>query len=294
MQETIMQELCSSNRVLQGLEIKSARAVAGSSIHQAWKLELNDHRKIFAKIVPVKDTCKLKYELNGLEALRKFANPKVLLIPEPLGLEILSSVSILLIPWLNLKAGNQTNLGKGLALLHQTSSEEQQKCFGWDEDGYIGAGPQPGGRIENWAECFIELRLKPQLEIAKKWGLETGVIKKTLSVIKCKLEEHNPQKCLVHGDLWSGNCSTNSHNLGILIDPAVWWADREVDIAMTKLFGGFSDEFYRGYESIWPSSKSASKRLEIYNLYHLINHANIFGGSYIKQSLSSIKVLDND
>ncbi|MEC9028839.1 MAG: fructosamine kinase family protein, partial [Cyanobacteriota bacterium] len=89
---------------------------------------------------------------------------------------------------------------------------------------------------------------------------------------------------LVHGDLWSGNANVLSDGRGVLLDPATWWADREVDLAMTQLFGGFSQDFYIGYENVWPLPADASKRVEVYNLYHLINHANLFGGSYRSQS----------
>ena len=107
------------------------------------------------------------------------------------------------------------------------------------------------------------------------------------------LDQHNPNPALVHGDLWSGNASIQSNGKAVIFDPAVWWADREVDLAMTRLFGGFSNEFYVGYESIFPIEESAKKRIDIYNLYHLLNHANIFGGSYKNQCLSSLKKLSN-
>ena len=95
----------------------------------------------------------------------------------------------------------------------------------------------------------------------------------------------------MHGDLWSGNCGSTKNGLGSLYDPASYWADREVDISMTKLFGGFNREFYKGYEEIWPLDKSSKDRTDIYNLYHLLNHANIFGGSYKENSLKILKDL---
>ncbi len=105
------------------------------------------------------------------------------------------------------------------------------------------------------------------------------------------LQEHNPVPSLVHGDLWSGNASTTKDGKGIIFDPAVYWADREVDLAMTKLFGGFSNEFYVAYKNTWPLNESAKRRVNIYNLYHLLNHANMFGGSYANQCFSSINQL---
>ena len=107
------------------------------------------------------------------------------------------------------------------------------------------------------------------------------------------LNFHCPKISLVHGDLWSGNCASTENGLGSLYDPSCYWADREVDISMTKLFGGFSKEFYKGYETIWPLEKSYKDRIEIYNLYHLLNHANIFGGSYKENTLKTLKDLSS-
>ena len=112
-------------------------------------------------------------------------------------------------------------------------------------------------------------------------------LKKILNI----LNSFSTVPSLVHGDLWCGNAAVDEQGRGVLFDPASWWADREVDLAMTRLFGGFSDAFYEGYESIWPLPESAKFRVEIYNLYHLINHANIFGGSYKQQAISTLKNL---
>ena len=103
------------------------------------------------------------------------------------------------------------------------------------------------------------------------------------------LEMHNPKPSLVHGDLWRGNAAIDRRGNGVIFDPAVWWADREVDISMTTLFGGFSEDFYKGYEEIWKLPSSYKERIEIYNLYHLLNHANMFGGTYEQQSLNTLK-----
>ena len=107
------------------------------------------------------------------------------------------------------------------------------------------------------------------------------------------LDQHDPQPSLVHGDLWSGNAAIQLNGKGVIFDPATWWADREVDIAMTRLFGGFSSTFYKEYENIWPLQEGSKKRIDIYNLYHIINHANMFGGHYKQQGLYLLKNLKN-
>jgi fructosamine-3-kinase len=95
----------------------------------------------------------------------------------------------------------------------------------------------------------------------------------------------------VHGDLWGGNASVLADGRGALIDPACWWADREVDLAMTRLFGGFSTSFYDGYQQEWPLDANYQDRIDVYNLYHLLNHANLFGGSYEKQCLTALSAM---
>ena len=129
------------------------------------------------------------------------------------------------------------------------------------------------------------------MKIAKLWGLDINKFSELLSKLIDFLNEHSPSPSLVHGDLWKGNAAISEDKKGIIFDPAIWWADREVDIAMTKLFGGFSQDFYEAYETIWPLPKSATTRNDLYNLYHLLNHANIFSGSYRNQCLEILNKL---
>ena len=108
------------------------------------------------------------------------------------------------------------------------------------------------------------------------------------------LNRHAPQPCLVHGDLWAGNAAVLEDGRGLLIDPASWWADREVDLAMTQLFGGFTRRFWEGYQQEWPLDDGAEQRIEVLNLYHVLNHANLFGGGYQQQSRNILKELRRD
>ena len=128
--------------------------------------------------------------------------------------------------------------------------------------------------------------------MAKQWNLSFDHAKLGANLIKY-LDKHNPIPCLVHGDLWNGNAAMHKNGKGILFDPATWWADREVDIAMTKLFGGFSQNFYESYERTWKLPKGYQERFEIYNLYHLLNHANLFGGGYKKRAITSIEKINS-
>ena len=140
-----------------------------------------------------------------------------------------------------------------------------------------------------WIKCFINLRIEPQLAILEKDFLEIDIKNKIKSKIESVLLEHDPIISLVHGDLWSGNIGVNQMNKGVIFDPASWWADSEVDIAMTRLFGNFRSEFYENYHKVIPIKKGYEKRTIIYNFYHILNHANMFGGSYYHQAQSYIK-----
>ena len=163
--------------------------------------------------------------------------------------------------------------------------------FGWHCDGFIGAGPQPGGWRDDWGSAFVELRLRPQLEILDGLQQNSTDLNPLLLRLAEHLNKHQPCPALVHGDLWGGNAASLSDGRGSIFDPASWWADREVDLAMTRLFGGFSEAFRTGYREVIPEASGADGRVEIYNLYHLLNHANLFGGSYLSKCRASFKDL---
>ena len=284
----LQQKLTETTQLLNGEKIERVQSLGGSYSQQRWQLNLQNGRQLFAKTTQPEDFRRLEYEAEGLKELRRYTDTDLLIIPEPLAIEKNEDFAILIMPWLDLGNGTQRCFGRGLAKLHNQSNKQNPGYFGWEKDGYIGAGTQPKGWGKGWGKCFVELRLIPQFKIAKKWGLEVDTLEILCSKIANFLEKHKPLPCLVHGDLWSGNYGIQKNGKGILIDPAIWWADREVDIAMSKLFGGFSEDFYKGYEEIWPLPKSSSQRIDIYNLYHLLNHANIFGGGYKNQCCSTL------
>ncbi len=288
MQSITREELTSSQGPLPGEKIKKINSVTGGCIHQAWHIEMHNDVHIFAKTTSREKFLMLQFEADCLKILNKYSDENLLTIPCPIALQQLTRESILLMPWLDIKNGNELNLGKGLALLHKNSSESNFKKFGWDKDGFIGTEIQKSGWSENWGEAFVRLRLTPQLEIARQWGLKPSKYDGLLKSLITFLNAHQPIPSIVHGDLWGGNKAVDSSGKGVIFDPASWWADREVDIAMTKMFGGFSNEFYDGYNDIWKLDVGFNQRVDIYNLYHLLNHANMFGGSYQEQSLKVI------
>ncbi len=291
MEDLIKYALSNSNKVSKNSFVDKIIPVGGGCINKAWCIYFKNGKKVFAKSNHINNINMFKFESECLLALKKFANESYIYIPEPLDLISYETISILFLDWIDLKQTNQNILGQGLALIHKLSSEENNKYFGWDEEGFIGTSIQKRGWDTNWGEFFINYRLRPQLKKAEKWGVKIEEYEDILLFLNSFLNTHNPKISLVHGDLWSGNCGSTNNGLGSLYDPASYWADREVDIAMTKLFGGFHSDFYNGYNKIWPLDEFSDKRTDIYNLYHVLNHANIFGGSYKQTSLKIIKDL---
>jgi len=175
--------------------------------------------------------------------------------------------------------------GIQLAKLHQWGD---QKEYGFDVDNYIGNIVQPNNWTKKWSQFFAEQRIGWQLQLMHEKGIELVNIGDFVEVIKQRLANHTPRPSLLHGDLWNGNVA-NCPLGAICYDPATYWGDRECDIAMTELFGGFQPEFYQGYESVLPLDFGYGERKDIYNLYHILNHYNHFGGHYLGEAEQLIK-----
>ena len=290
MKELIHKAVSNSNQIRKNSSVIQISPVGGGCIHKAWCIHFQNGKKVFAKSNHIDNINMFKFERECLLALKKFANESYIFVPKPLDIISYEKISILLLEWIDLKQYQQNLLGKGLALLHKSSTEENNKNFGWEEEGFIGSNRQIRGWDSDWGKFFVNYRLRPQLIQAAKWGLRVKDYEDVLIYLSSYLNHHDPKVSLVHGDLWSGNCGMHKDEVGSIYDPASYWGDREVDIAMTRLFGNFNIEFYRGYEEMWPLDSCSKNRIQIYNLYHLLNHANIFGGSYKD---SSVKVLND-
>ena len=270
---------------------KSVEQVYGGDIHTAWKIEFAN-KKLFLKRNN-RNTKFLEFEKYCLQNLRNFINQKNLIVPEIIRYKNIKNIEFLLIEWIDMRNFNQKNLGKGLGEMHLNSNEHNPKIFGYPIDGFIGLSNQKKGWENNWIDCFLNLRIMPQLSIFKSNTLDKETINKVKKKIKSELLKHEPINTLVHGDLWSGNVGIDKNGKGVIFDPASWWADNEVDIAMTKLFGGFEKEFYEEYHKIFPIKKGFNNRIIIYNFYHILNHANMFGGSYFYQVEDYVKAILN-
>ena len=260
---------------------KSIEQVHGGDIHNAWRIEFSN-KKLFLKR-NIRNKKFLEFEKYCLQNLRKYINHENLVIPEVIAFKNIKNIEILLIEWIDMHNFDQKKLGKGLGELHLKSAESNPKMFGFPVEGFIGTTDQKKGLEDNWIDCFLNLRIIPQFLILKSTTLDKEIINKVKEKIKSELLNHKPINALVHGDLWSGNAGIEKSGKGVIFDPASWWADNEVDIAMTKLFGGFRKEFYEEYHKFFPLKKGFEKRITIYNFYHILNHANMFGGSYFYQ-----------
>ena len=276
-----------------------SQPVGGGCSHNAWRLELHDGGRLFAKtnraaLLPV-----LEAEADGLAALAAAAaaagdsGPQ---IPSPLACEQVEGQAVLVMEWLELGRPDHGNsatawreLGRGLARLHRASCHNADGRYGWHQDNFIGSSPQPNGWQNSWASFFSERRLGAQLELARAQRQALGGSGQLMEAATRWLEGHQPDPCLVHGDLWSGNAGLLRCGGSALFDPAVYRGDREVDLAMAQLFGGFPATFFEGYQNEWPLPAGHQQRIALYNLYHLLNHANLFGGGYWQQCAASVR-----
>jgi len=258
------------------LQIERAAHVTGGCIHECHRVWI-DGKAWFLKSNSSKHEDAFAAEADGLAGLREAGYRA----PAPHSRGIAAGRAYLLMEFLDLKgAFDFPALGRMLAQAHRKAGPD----FGWDRDNYIGATPQANGWCGDWAQFWRERRMRPQLELAKRKGLSLPEIPLDL------LEGHEPQPSLLHGDLWSGNVSFMPEG-PVVFDPAAYYGDREADLAMTELFGGFPREFYDAYNEVFPLPAGYQRRKHLYNLYHLLNHLNLFGRSYLGQVEKTLGLL---
>jgi fructosamine-3-kinase len=178
--------------------------------------------------------------------------------------------------------GDPAELGRGLAAMHRRTAPEP----GWWRDNTIGSTPQPNESAGGWAAFWRERRLGFQLDLVRRngYGRLADRGERLRERVGALLEGHRPEASLLHGDLWSGNYGYTRDGAPVIFDPAVYYGDREADLAMTELFGGFPGAFYRAYREAWPLPPGYELRRDLYNLYHVLNHVNLFGGGYAGQA----------
>jgi protein-ribulosamine 3-kinase len=300
-----------------------ATAMGASSELTIWRIELaesaeplhdpeatpsRETQSYFVKYAPPDMTVALTAESDGLSAIAKTAT---LATPACVGLFALpdettedESGLALVLEWLDLQPMSSgaadpdrrlgvLDLASQLAALHG----HHNPTFGWHRDNRIGASLQTNAPCADWLTFFREQRLLPQLRVAAKRRLPSRMIdrgERLLADLSVLLGQHKPMPSLVHGDLWAGNAGLIMHQgrvRPVVFDPAVYYGDREVDIAMARLFGGFPPEFFDHYLAVAALPDDYSLRAEVYNLYHWLNHANLFGGDYVQRASDRIEWL---
>ena len=297
------QALCRALAERLGQELRLGPPVSGGSIHRAQQLLLARGERLFLKVSGADRYPLLQAEQEGLAALAAAVDPALpLKIPAVLLCDRVADRAVLVIEWLplasrGLGAGEERawwGLGAALAGLHRRSADlstADGSGFGWASDNWIGSAPQPNRSCPVWSTFFRDCRLAPQLAWAERRGQPLRGAAALLERLEDWLGDHQPQASLVHGDLWAGNGGVLEDGRGTLFDPAVHRADREVDLAMAALFGGYPEAFFAGYEHTWPRPAGHQHRQRLYNLYHELNHANLFGGGYRAQAQATIDAL---
>lgn len=265
--------------------LQRADSLSGGCINEAWCV-IDDKRRFFVKLNSHnRQTAMFAAEFAGLLALYECGAIKV---PKPLCYGATAKASYLVTEYLPLGSGNlnQRTLGRQLAELHRHTAAH----YGWERDNTLGTTPQPNAPATDWPAFWCERRLGHQLQLAGQNGYDGALQKKGGQLLSelDKFLSHCPPACLLHGDLWSGNVSSLPDGTPVIFDPAVYYGDRETDLAMTELFGGFGRDFYAVYHEQWPLDEGYKVRRDLYNLYHILNHLNLFGGGYLRQAQNLI------
>lgn len=227
------------------------------------------------------------------EGLRELAAAHAVRVPLPVCTGTFSNQAFIVMEKLNLSGSASAAMGQfgeQLAQMHRYTRER----FGWHRDNTIGSTPQQNAWSSDWLAFWREQRLGYQLQLGARHGLSTRVInkgEKLQSKLAGLFDGYQPQASVLHGDLWSGNYGIGEDGQPVIFDPAVYFGDREADLAMTELFGGFGQDFYTAYRGAWPLEPGYAQRKQLYNLYHILNHFNLFGGGYAGQAESLIERL---
>lgn len=262
---------------------RTQRPVGGGCINETWILSDGD-RQFFIKLNAADQLAMFAAEAAGLDEIRRTG---AIRCPEPVCHGKADGVSYLVLEYLDLggrggTAGHQA-LGRQLAALHRIVQGE----YGWRVDNTIGSSPQPNRPDSDWVRFWREQRLGHQLELAAANGYrgrlqEQG--ERLRNDLPALLPAQAPPASLLHGDLWSGNVAFTASGAPVIFDPAVYYGDRETDLAMTELFGGFPADFHSAYREAWPLDPGYPVRKTLYNLYHVLNHLNLFGSGYLAQA----------
>lgn len=273
----------------QPFKLLKAQPLAGGDINSAYRLQ-SESRSYFVKLNTSDRVAMFEAEAAGLEALTQ---TQTIRVPKLIVCSKTADHAFLVLEYIalnNLNGRSEQLLGQQLAQLHMQS----QDYFGWHRDNTIGSTAQVNGRYHDWISFWQQQRLGHQLTLAAANGyggrLQT-LGEKLCADLKPLFSGYRPQPALVHGDLWGGNVAADEQGNPVIYDPACYFGDRETDMAMTELFGGFGSAFYQAYQAVYPLDQGYARRKTLYNLYHILNHLNLFGRGYLHQAESMIDKL---
>jgi protein-ribulosamine 3-kinase len=265
--------------------LRNSISIGGGSINAAYRLEGIDDTRYFLKLNDARHLAMFVAEAHGLAAI---AATNTLRVPHAIAHGDANGQCYLVLEYLDLSSrGDAKLLGEQLAALHRCTGNH----FGFSQDNFIGTTPQPNGWPNesnvDWLDFWREHRLGFQLRLAAQNGYGGQVQRlgeKLMDALPAFFADYTPQPSLLHGDLWSGNHAYLQDGTPTIFDPATYYGDRECDLAMTELFGGYSGDFYTAYRAAYPLDAGYATRRDLYNLYHILNHANLFGGGYARQA----------
>lgn len=256
--------------------------VGGGSINRTSVVTLSNETKLFLKENSGAMKGMFRTEASGLEALGQGEGPRV---PKPLAWYEDSREQFLLMEYLPAgpkRKNYDREFGEQFARMHKSNKSD---TWGFHEDNYIGSTKQVNTPCKSWIGFFGENRLGYQTSLAQRAGLIDNGLGKDLAKLISQLPVYLPEPeggpTLIHGDLWSGNATVGPKGEPVILDPAVYYGHREADLAMTELFGRFQPRFYDAYDATWPLEPGYTSRKDLYNLYHMLNHLNLFGGGYL-------------
>lgn len=265
----------------------AARPLAGGCINQAHQLS-DGKRTFFVKTNSADLLPMFEAESAGLTDILATRTVRA---PQPVCSGATGGQAYLVLEYLDLHDhGDDSALAQQLAALHRHSAAQ----FGWRRENTIGSTPQINIPDTDWVAFLRQHRLGYQLELAARNNLDKQLItqgQRLLEYLADFFTGYAPQASLLHGDLWGGNAAFMQNGQPVVFDPAVYYGDREAELAMTELFGGFSSRFYAAYQAAWPLDAGYTTRKTLYKLYHILNHANLFGGAYPGQAKHMIQRL---
>lgn len=263
-------------------EIARKRSIGGGSINAAYRIDGSGDRAYFVKLGNLAAYEMYAAEAAGLQAMHQTSTIRV---PQPICWGTSDSSAYVVMEFIELGRGgadSAAQLGQQLAAMHRCTRDR----FGWERDNTIGSTPQRNDWSNDWLEFYRVHRLEFQLRLARRNGYGGEWMQdaeRLCDRLEAFFASYKPVASLLHGDLWSGNYGFDASGQPVIFDPATYYGDREADMAMTELFGGFPADFYRGYTRTYPLDSGYEQRRTLYNLYHLLNHLNLFGAGYMGQ-----------